>query len=392
MKGSAKKMKKTLVFLVLLIAALTFAQTIEVTFDRVESGFFRKVVTMVNFQMSEGWVNRLQVDPDMEHPKIGTFMVNQQVYQVLLGEQDGQMVLQCDLNMNGDFSDDTNQWFYDIAYETEKEDSPQVEMPTLLITTVESKKQYLALEVLSVEEPIITVSDLTRWEGTLSLSEYREYNVMLGKKDPLSEMALDNIIVGIDTNYTGDYSLTELYEENELIKIADRYFNISQVNTANHSILLEETTQKKDNPYPIQVNDEVDLKEYINDKKTAKIIYVSGSNATQEKNWYDELMKIKEEHEVDVSLFLAESPCIQCSESKGLTEEDNNVFIFPYEDFMRFVEKHHFDLLSILIIDQNNKVLFTSEPVLNTEGLIWMITYQMPSVASFEKVVEIYIQ
>ena len=59
---------------------------------------------------------------------------------------------------------------------------------------------------------------------------------------------------------------------------------------------------------------------------------------------------------------------------------------------MRFVEAHHFDLLSILIIDQNNKVLFTSEPVLNTEGLIWMINYQMPSVASFEEVVEIYVQ
>ena len=69
-------MKKTLFVLVLLIAALTFAQTIEVTFDRVESGFFRKVVTMVNFQMNEGWVNRLQVDPDIDHPKIGTFMVN----------------------------------------------------------------------------------------------------------------------------------------------------------------------------------------------------------------------------------------------------------------------------------------------------------------------------
>src|SRR6056297_687087 len=381
MKGSGKKMKKTLVFLVLLIAALTFAQTIEVTFDRVESGFFRKVVTMVNFQMSEGWLNRLQVDPDIEHPTIGTFMVNQQVYQVLLGEKDGQMVLQCDLNMDGNFSDDNK-----------KEGTPQVDIPTLLIQTGEGEKRYLALEVLSVEEPIITVSDVTRWEGTLSLSEYRQYDVMLGKKDPLSEMTLDNIIIGIETNYTGDYSLTELYEENELIKIADRYFNISQVNTANHSILLEETTQKKDNPYPIQVNDEVDLKEYINDKKTAKIIYVSTSNATQERNWYDELMKIKEEHEVDVSLFLAESPCIQCSESKGLTEEDNNVFIFPYEDFMRFVEKHHFDLLSILIIDQNNKVLFTSEPVLNTEGLIWMINYQMPSVASFEEVVEIYVQ
>jgi len=381
MKGSAKKMKKTLVFLVLLIAALTFAQTIEVTFERVESGFFRKAVTMVNFQMSEGWLNRLQVDPDMEHPKIGTFMVNQQVYQVLLGGQDGQMVLQCDLNMNGDFTDDSN-----------KEDPLQVEIPTLLIQTGEREKQYLALEVLSVEEPIITVSDVTRWEGTLSLSEYRQYDVMLGKKDPLSEMALDNIIIGIDTNYTGDYSLTELYEENELIKIADRYFNISQVNPANHSILLEETTQKKDNPYPIQVNDEVDLKEYINDKKTAKIIYVSGSNATQERNWYDELMTIKEEHEVDVFLFLAESPCIQCSESKGLTEEDDNVFIFPYEDFMRFVEKHHFDLLSILIIDQNNRVLFASEPVLNTEGLIWMINYQMPSVESFEGIVENYVQ
>jgi len=76
MKGSVKKMKKTLIFLVLLIAALTFAQTIEVTFDKVEYGFFRKVVTMVDFQMSEGWVNSLQVDPDIDHPKIGTFMVN----------------------------------------------------------------------------------------------------------------------------------------------------------------------------------------------------------------------------------------------------------------------------------------------------------------------------
>src|SRR6056297_795426 len=279
MKGSAKKMKKTLVFLVLLIAALTFAQTIEVTFDKVESGFFRKIFTIVDFQKSSGWLNKLQFDPDMEHPKIGTFMVNQQVYQVLLGEKDGEMVLQCDLNMNCDFSDDSN-----------KEDTLQVEIPTLLIQTSEGENQYLALEVLSVEEPIITVSDVTRWEGILSLSEDVQYDAMLGKKYPLSEMTLDNIIIGIDTNYTGDYSLTELYEENELIKIADRYFNISQVNPANHSILLEETTQKKDNPYPIQVNDEVDLKEYINDKKTAKIIYVSGSNATQEKNWYDELM------------------------------------------------------------------------------------------------------
>jgi len=374
-------MKKTLVFLVLLIAALTFAQTIEVTFDRVESGFFRKAVTMVNFQMSEGWLNRLQVDPDMEHPKIGTFMVNQQVYQVLLGEKDGEMILQCDLNMNGDFTDDSN-----------KEDPLQVEILTLLIQTGEREKQYLALEVLSVEEPIITVSDVTRWEGTLSLSEYRQYDVMLGKKDPLSEMTLDNIIIGIDTDYTGDFSLTELYEQDENIKIGDKYFLLSQVNPANHSILLEETTEKKDNPYPIQVNDVVDLKEYIHDKKTSKIIYVSGSNATQERNWYDELMTIKEEHAVDVFLFLAESPCIQCSESKGLTEEDDNVFIFPYEDFMRFVEAHHFDLLSILIIDQNNKVLFASETVLNTEGLIWMINYQMPSVASFEEVVEIYVQ
>jgi len=43
-------MKKVLFVFVLLMAALTFAQTIEVTFDKVESGFFRKVVTMINFQ------------------------------------------------------------------------------------------------------------------------------------------------------------------------------------------------------------------------------------------------------------------------------------------------------------------------------------------------------
>jgi len=63
-------MKKVLLFLVLLMAALTFAQTIEVTFDRVESGFFRKVVTIVDFQMSVGWLNRLQFDADIEHPAI----------------------------------------------------------------------------------------------------------------------------------------------------------------------------------------------------------------------------------------------------------------------------------------------------------------------------------
>jgi len=49
-------------------------------------------------------------------------------------------------------------------------------------------------------------------------------------------------------------------------------------------------------------------------------------------------------------------------------------------------------LLSILILDENNQVVFASEPVLNTEGLIWMITYQIPSVESFEGIVEIYIQ
>jgi len=73
-------------------------------------------------------------------------------------------------------------------------------------------------------------------------------------------------------------------------------------------------------------------------------------------------------------------------------EEDDNVYIFSYEDFMKFVEAHHFDLLTILILDENNKVLFTSEPVLNTEGLIWMITYQIPSIESFEGIVEIYTQ
>jgi hypothetical protein len=373
-------MKKAMFFLVLLMAALTFAQTIEVTFDNVESGFFRNVVTMVDFQMSEGWLNRLQVDPDIEHPKIGTFMVNQQVYQVLLGEKDGEIILQCDLNRNGNFSDDTK-----------KEDTLQVEIPTLLIQTGEGEKQYLALEVLSVEEPVITVSDVTRWEGTLSLSEYRQYEVMLGKKDPLSEMTLDNIIVGIDTDYTGDFSLTELYEQDEIIKIDDKYFLLSQVNPANHSILLEETTEKKENPYPIQINDVVELKEYFSDKKEAKIIYVSASNAAQERNWYEELMKIKEEHQVDFYFFLAESPCIQCSVNAGLTEEDDNVFLFPYEDFMSFVERHHFDLLSVLILDQNNRVVFASEPVLNTEGLIWMINYQMPSVEIFEELVEIYV-
>lgn len=374
-------MKKTLFFLVLLMAALTFAQTIEVTFENVESGFFRKVVTMVNFQMSEGWLNRLQFDPDIEHPTIGTFMVNQQIYQVLLGEKDGQLVLQCDLNMNGHFSDDTK-----------KEDPLQVDIPTLLIQTGEREKQYLALEVLSVEEPIITVSDVTRWEGTLSLSEYREYDVILGEKDPLSEMTLDNIIIGIDTNYTGDYSLTELYEQDETVKIEDRYFYISQVNPADHTILLEETAEEKDNPYPIQINDVVDLKEYIKDNNKAKIIYISGSNAVQERNWYEALMKIKEDHRVDFYFFLAESPCIQCKKSEGLTEADDNIFIFPYEDFMSFVERHHFDLLSILILDENNRVVFASEPVLNTEGLIWMITYQIPSVESFEGIVEIYSQ
>ncbi|HPE41286.1 MAG TPA: hypothetical protein PLI77_09405 [Bacteroidales bacterium] len=374
-------MKKVLFVFVLLMATLTFAQTIGVTFDRVESGFFRKVVTMINFQMSDGWLNRLQVDPDMEHPKIGTFMVNPQVYQVLLGKKDGEMILKCDLNMNGDFTDDSN-----------KEDRLQVEIPTLLIQTREGEKRYLALEVLLVEEPIITVSDVTRWEGILSLSEDVQYDAMLGKKDPLSEMTLDNIIVGIDSDYTGTFSLTELYEENELIKIDDRYFVISQVNPANHSILLEETTEKKDNPYPIQVNDVVDLKEYINDNK-AKIVYVSTSNSTQERSWYEVLTKIKEKHDVNFCFFLTESPCIQCSKkSEGLTEEDNNVYIFSYEDFMKFVEAHHFDLLTILILDENNKVLFTSEPVLNTEGLIWMITYQMPSIESFEGIVEIYTQ
>jgi hypothetical protein len=204
-------------------------------------------------------------------------------------------------------------------------------------------------------------------------------------------MTLDNIIVGIDTDYTGDYSLTELYEQDEIIKIDDKYFLLSQVNPANHSILLEETTEKKENPYPIQINDVVELKEYFSDKKEAKIIYVSASNAAQERNWYEELMKIKEEHQVDFYFFLAESPCIQCSVNAGLTEEDDNVFLFPYEDFMSFVERHHFDLLSVLILDQNNRVVFASEPVLNTEGLIWMINYQMPSVEIFEELVEIYV-
>jgi len=216
--------------------------------------------------------------------------------------------------------------------------------------------------------------------------------VMLGKKDPISEMTLDNIIVGIDSDYTGDFSLTELYEQDETVKIEDRNFYISQVNPADHTILLEETAEEKDNPYPIQINDVVDLKEYIKDNNKAKIIYISGSNASQKRNWYDELTKIQQEHQVDVYFFLAESPCIQCKKSEGLTEEDDNVFIFPYEDFLSFVERHHFDLLSILILDKNNRVVFASEPVLNSEGLIWMINYQIPLVESFEGIVEIYSQ
>ncbi len=385
-------MKKIPIILVLLIAALSFAQTIEVTFDRVEYGFFRMLITLVDFEMSEGWLNRLECDREIQRPKIGTFMVNRQAYQVLLGEKDGEMVLQCDLNMNGDFSDDSHQWFYDVELDAEKEDSLQVDMPTLLIQTVEGEMQYLALEVLSNEEPIITVSDVTRWSGQLVLSEYSQYQATLGRKDPLREITLENIIVGIDTDYTGKYSLSELHEQAETIKIGDRYFYISQVNSANHSVLLEETIAKKESPYPIQVDDVVELEEYFNDSKEAKIVYVSGSNTSQKRNWYEALMAIKEEHGVNFYFFLAESACIQCSESESLSSEDENCFIFPYESFMTFVEENHFDLLSILILDQNNRVVFASEPVLNTEGLIWKIQYQMPSVEIFEEFVEIYVK
>ncbi len=382
-------------FIILLLALWTmfcFAQstTISGQFTDTKVGMFPTLTRIVPLRDTP--LSHVYIPLDLYNAKFGQVTIKGEIFDVVIGLNDGKETLLVDGNRNKNLSDD------EVYVQT----SPISHMPMYIVklTFDDGSHYYLALWRM---EDKLYYCGITRKEGWLFVKD-KKYKAAIAETDSDGWYTKDAILLMVDLNENGKFDGPEFFRK--YVKIGKEYLIIKSVTKDGDSIVLEGCATSVlvpfvGEPFPnISFKDfdgkEINIAGQVGQWKVIYFNFLSATETSKIKAWLDVLSAFSKMGVKTYVLLVASScdctTCEECPEDiESLAKKYKGLTIIPISNEELDEATIRLRLLypeMIMLVSPDNVLIYRTNAGAVTKGVIWKYTITMPTIEQFSRLIK----